>query len=103
MKRVYQNRAWFNDLQGKSEVWLRAGLYRPFSSYPFIVRDITVPDDTPLATIVENGGNYLEAVDHLGNYEPKHNATYRLVFQSKHRTLTSQEVERSVGEIMAAA
>jgi phenylalanyl-tRNA synthetase beta chain len=76
-------------------------VFRPYSVYPFISRDIAlwVPDETmrPEAEemIRENGGNLLVRLSLFDEFKKggKTSLAWRLVFQSKARTLTDEEVE----------
>jgi len=77
----------------------RLGAYKPFSVYPFIVRDIAlwVPADTDeeaAKTIVrENAGELLARIDQFDRFEKdgKVSLAFRLVFESMERTLTDEE------------
>lgn len=79
-------------------------IYKPFSQYPFVLRDIAVwvPEDVSkedlLEVIKENAGDLL-VKDRLFDEFSKDGRTsyaYRLVFQSYEKTLTDEEV----GDIM---
>lgn len=95
---MYKNRQWWDEESQKPGKYIPEGMYRPFSLYPTSVRDITVPDDETIpAILIANGGRYLETLWKVGEYAPKKNVTYRLVFQSFSRNLTREEVD----EVMA--
>lgn len=74
--------------------------YRPFSVYPFIMRDIAlwVPGGTDTSSIEsvirENAGELLARLDQFDQFEKEGRVSYafRLVFQSMGRTLTDDEV-----------
>ena len=78
-----------------------AVLYKPFSQYPFVVRDIAVwvPESTEpndlVNTMKSNAGNLLVREPWLIDEYKKENRisyAYRLVFQSSEKTLTDEEV-----------
>lgn len=88
----------------------RLGAYKPFSVYPFITRDIAlwVPSGTE-AREIENvirvgAGDLLARFDQFDRFEKKGRVSYafRLIFQSRERTLTDQEVS-GIMEPMTAA
>lgn len=96
---VYQNRQWWNEEEHKPEP-LDKG-FRMYSDYPFIVRDVTIPDtNDALMNLIANRGKYLERVWLKNKYEEKNNATYTLVFQSKYRSLTNEEVNAQVEKMI---
>jgi len=76
------------------------GAYKPFSVYPFIVRDIAfwVPAGTDvgrtMSYIREQAGELLVRVDQFDRFEKggKVSLAFRLVFESMERTLTDSEV-----------
>lgn len=81
--------------------------YKPFSPYPFIVRDIAVwvsgDGKEELASIlVEEGGELLALTPKLFDEFSKDGKTsygYRLVFQAKDRTLTDDEANSAMEKI----
>lgn len=74
--------------------------YKPFSVYPFITRDIAlwVPNGTEVSVIEsvlrEGAGELLIRFDQFDHFEKEGRVSYafRLVFQSRERTLTDEEV-----------
>ncbi|MCX6788025.1 MAG: hypothetical protein NT108_02600 [Candidatus Kaiserbacteria bacterium] len=86
------------------------GAYKPFSVYPFITRDIAlwVPSGTEVSTIEsvirENAGELLARLDQFDQFEKEGRVSYafRLVFQSRERTLTDDEVNDIMEKISAA-
>ncbi|HQT82566.1 MAG TPA: phenylalanine--tRNA ligase subunit beta [Candidatus Paceibacterota bacterium] len=76
------------------------GSYKPFSVYPFIVRDIAlwVPGGTESTGVEEmirtNAGELLMRLDQFDRFEKEGRISlaFRLVFQSVERTLTDEEV-----------
>lgn len=91
--------------------------YKPFSPYPFMVRDIAVfvPEGTkegePLAIIEKNAGDLLVRRQLFDVFEKKFpdgtaktSYAFRMVFQSHERTLTDDEVNaimKRIGDEMA--
>lgn len=86
------------------------GAYKSFSVYPFITRDIAlwVPSGTDVSVIEsvlrENAGELLLRLDQFDHFEKEGRVSYafRLVFQSRERTLTDDEVSGIMGKISAA-
>lgn len=88
------------------------GAYRPFSLYPFIIRDISMwltdSDEargTVFAIFAEHGGELLQQVqllDQFTNKEGRQSLAFRLIFQSFERTLTDDEVNVIMENISAA-
>ena len=88
------------------------GAYRPFSSYPFIVRDISmwITDSDEARGIVfalfaEHGVGLLQQVqlvDQFTNKEGRESLAFRLIFQSFERTLTDNEVNSIMANITTA-
>ncbi len=88
------------------------GAYRPFSVYPFIVRDISmwITDSDEARGIVlklfaEHGAGLLQQVqllDQFTNKEGRQSLAFRLIFQSFERTLTDDEVNAIMVTITAA-
>ncbi|MFA5877453.1 MAG: phenylalanine--tRNA ligase subunit beta [Candidatus Paceibacterota bacterium] len=76
------------------------GLYKPFSLYPFIVRDIAfwVPDGTDVGPtrshIVESAGPLVVRCELFDTFSKDGRTSYafRLVFQADDRTLTDEEI-----------
>jgi phenylalanyl-tRNA synthetase beta chain len=78
------------------------GAYKPFSLYPFIVRDISmwITDSDEARGVVfnlfaEHGAGLLQQVqllDQFINKEGRQSLAFRLIFQSFDRTLTDEEV-----------
>lgn len=86
------------------------GAYAPFSVYPFVTRDIAfwAPAGTDggrtTSTIQNAAGELLVKIDLFDTFEKNDRVSYafRLVFESKERTLTDEEVN-SIMEKVAAA
>ncbi len=76
------------------------GAYKPFSTYPFITRDIALwtPSGTESAEVMrlirENASELLMRLDQFDTFEKEGRVScaYRLVFQSMERTLTNDEI-----------
>ena len=90
------------------------GAYKPFSIYPFIVRDIAlwVPAGTKAESIEkiirENAGLLLVRLDQFDTFQKGEKVSYafRLVFESPERTLTDEEVNgvmKGVGDALTTA
>ncbi len=77
------------------------GAYRPFSTYPFITRDIALwaPGGTEAGEIENviqaNSGDLLVRLDQFDRFEKEGRISYafRLIFQSMDRTLTDEEMK----------
>lgn len=96
---------WSNDLKIKNQLRL-GNKYVPVSKYPSIMRDISfvvgsdfVPNNY-FDLIRDAGGDLVEEVKLIDKYEDaekfgknKISYTYRIVYQSYHRTLLSAEVD----------
>lgn len=88
----------------------RLGAYKPFSMYPFIVRDIAlwVPADTndgfTKSIIQEHAGELLVRIDQFDRFEKdeKVSLAFRLVFESTERTLTDEEIHGVMGRVSGA-
>jgi phenylalanyl-tRNA synthetase beta chain len=86
------------------------GAYKPFSMYPFIVRDIAAwmpngtESDVVEKIIRENASNLLIRIDQFDRFEKegKTSLAFRLVFQSFERTLTDDEVNAIMQKISVA-
>lgn len=88
------------------------GAYRPFSLYPFIMRDISMwITDSPEARgtvfklFAEQGTGLLRQVqllDQFTNKEGRQSLAFRLIFQSFDRTLTDEEVNTIMVAITTA-
>lgn len=91
------------------------GAYKPFSIYPFIVRDIALwvvdgakgaeRSEASIRSIIrEHAGELLVRLDQFDRFEKegKVSYTFRLVFQSRERTLTDDGVNSIVGNITAS-
>ena len=85
--------------------------YVPFSIYPLITRDIAlwVPEGTSVATVAsmirDTAGPLCVRVTHMDTFtkEGRTSVAFRLVFQSKQKTLTASEVDIPMGMIYDAA
>lgn len=81
--------------------------YKPFSIYPFVLRDIAVwvPDTTTpelvLSLIQEHAGDLLIRTDIFDTFskEGKTSYAFHLVFQSMGRTLTDSEVNETMQKV----
>ncbi len=86
------------------------GKYKPFSIYPFILRDIAVwtPKGTEsvevVALIRANAGELLVRVDQFDSFEKDNRVSYafRMVFEAEGRTLTDTEINTYMEEITKA-
>lgn len=86
------------------------GAYKPFSIYPFIVRDIALwtsgeaEAGEPERIIQENAGELLTRLDQFDRFEKEGRVSlaFRLVFQSMERTLTDDEINGVMEKISAA-
>lgn len=86
------------------------GAYQPFSLYPFIVRDIAlwVPSGTDSPSIQEDirahASDLLVRLDQFDTFEKEGRVSYafRLIFQSRERTLTDDEINVIMATITAA-
>ncbi len=86
------------------------GAYKPFSVYPFIVRDIAlwvpdgIDDGHTMSIIRGNAGGMPVRLDQFDRFEKegKVSLAFRLVFQSMERTLTDEEVNGIMEKISAA-
>lgn len=86
------------------------GAFKPFSSYPFITRDIAlwVPSgtkpETVEQTIRKEGGPLLVRLDRFDEFTKEGRTSYafRLIFESMERTLTDKEVNTSMERITKA-
>ncbi len=85
--------------------------YAPFSIYPSITRDIAlwVPEGTSVATVAsiirDVAGPLCIRHTHMDTFtkEGRMSVAFRLVFQSKQKTLTASEVDTPMGMIYDAA
>jgi phenylalanyl-tRNA synthetase beta chain len=86
------------------------GAYKPFSAYPFIVRDIAAwtpksADESAFERLVrEHAGALLVRVDFVDRFEREGRISLalRLVFQSYERTLTDDEVNGVMARVTEA-
>ncbi len=86
------------------------GAYKPFSTYPFVLRDIAlwVPAGTETAAIEnmlrENAGELLVRLDQFDRFEKEGRVSYAfsLVFESPERTLTDEEVNKVMEKVTTA-
>ncbi len=86
------------------------GAYKPFSIYPFIVRDIAfwMPADTEVGPtrshIQEQAGELLARLDQFDRFEKEGRVSlaFRMVFQSMERTLTDEEVNGVMARVSEA-
>jgi phenylalanyl-tRNA synthetase beta chain len=83
--------------------------YKPFSVYPFIVRDVAlwVPEGTLIAEVSEaiqsSAGHLLIRLEQFDTFSKERRTSYafRLVFQAFDRTLTDQEVNGWMEKVTA--
>ncbi len=86
-------------------------LYKPFSQYPSVSRDIAmwVSEGMALETVEQvlrtAAGNLLVRLTHLDTFtkEGRTSLAYRLVFQSNEKTLDGSEVDALMGAVYDAA
>lgn len=86
------------------------GVYKPFSAYPFIVRDIAlwVPNTTDASDVEnlirKNASDLLVRLDQFDRFEKEGRVSlaFRLVFESMDRTLTDEEVNGIMEKISVA-
>jgi phenylalanyl-tRNA synthetase beta subunit len=91
--------------------------YAPIAKFPSVMRDLSImvepatKVDDVLNVIENTGGTLLVDADLLDIYEgedeaadvvPQKSMLFRLIFQSSERTLTDEEVNKAVEEIMSA-
>ncbi|HUY05386.1 MAG TPA: phenylalanine--tRNA ligase subunit beta [Candidatus Paceibacterota bacterium] len=102
------------DANDYAPVRYELGAYKPFSLYPFIVRDIAmwIPKEisenefrASFDTLVMNSFSNLSCtINFLDRFEKEGRVSYafRLVFQSRERTLTDDEVNAVMDRVSAA-
>ncbi len=86
------------------------GLYKPFSVYPFALRDIALwtPAGTEGAVVEqvirEQAGELLVRLDQFDRFEKEGRISYgfRLAFQSMDRTLTEEEISGTMDKVTTA-
>jgi phenylalanyl-tRNA synthetase beta subunit len=86
------------------------GMYKPFSLYPFITRDIAFwapagTEATEIENIIrENAGELLARLDQFDRFKKEGRVSYgfRMVFQSMDRTLTDEGVSGVMTKISSA-
>ena len=88
----------------------RMGAYRPYSPYPFALRDVAVW--TPAGTeesevsnaIVKEAGDLLVRIDLFDRFEKEGRISYafRLVFESMERTLSDADLDPAMERVSAA-
>jgi phenylalanyl-tRNA synthetase beta chain len=84
--------------------------YKPFSLYPFILRDIAawVPtgadDGITMSIIKQEAGGLLARIDLFDSFTKENRTSYafRLVFEAMDRTLTDVEINSIMGGVTAA-
>lgn len=84
--------------------------YRPFSNYPYVVRDIafwtpqTTTETEALGVVKKNAGPLAVRVDCFDRFEKDGRVSYgfRIVFQSHQKTLTAEEVDAVMHTISSA-
>jgi len=83
------------------------GVYRPYSLYPFALRDIAVwtPEGTEesevASAIAKDAGDYLVRIDLFDRFEKEDRTSYafRLVFESSDRTLADTDLDPAMERI----
>lgn len=91
------------------EVRLTDSIYKPFSSYPFMLRDIAlwVPSQVAqgvIETIIRSeAGELLVRLDHFDSFEKEGQVShaFHLVFQSYDRTLSDMEINGVMEKVVA--
>lgn len=86
------------------------GTYRPFSSYPFALRDIAVwtpagTEESQVALVIEKeAGDLLARIDRFDRFdkEDRTSFAFRLVFQSFERTLADTDLDPLMEKVTAA-
>lgn len=86
------------------------GMYKPFSLYPFITRDIALwapagTEATEIENVIRgNAGELLVRLDQFDRFEKEGRVSYgfRMVYQAMDRTLTDEEVSAVMIEISSA-
>lgn len=86
------------------------GAYRPYSAYPFALRDIAVwtPDGTVESEvaniIVSASGDHLARIDQFDQFEKDGRVSYafRLVFESMERTLADTDLDPAMAAVTEA-
>ena len=89
---------------------IRLGAYTPFSVYPSALRDVAVwvPSGTELSevstVIMSAAGEYLARLDYFDRFEKEGRISYafRLVFESKDRTLSDKDLDPAMERITHA-
>ena len=84
--------------------------YKPFSLYPFIIRDVAlwVPEVTDpevvMSSIAKNAGSLLVKCELFDTFSKDGRKSYafRLLFQSNERTLTDEEINSVMEKVTAA-
>lgn len=91
-------------------ITMKLGKYRPFSIYPFALRDIAVwtpagTEETEVQNIIlKAGGDFLVRIDLFDRFqkEDRISYAYRLVFESMERTLSDTDIDPVMARITAA-
>lgn len=86
------------------------GRFRPYSAYPFALRDIAVwtpegtEDSEVVNRIVKEAGEYLARIDLFDRFEKDGRVSYafRLVFESLERTLADTDLDPAMARITEA-
>lgn len=89
---------------------IRQGTYRPYSPYPFALRDIAVwtPEGTEESevtnAIIKDAGEFLARIDLFDRFEKEGRISYafRLVFESMERTLADTDLDPAMERVTAA-
>jgi len=99
---------WEIDLENFKKMIIQEIEFQPLPLYPAVIRDISffikksVLIDNILFTIQNSGVKYLEDVDLFDIYEKEgeeKSLSFHLVFRSKEKTLTSEEVDQEMEKI----
>lgn len=91
-------------------VTVSQGAYRPYSPYPFALRDIAVwtlegtEESEVTMAIIKEAGDYLARIDLFDRFEKDGRTSYafRLVFESMERTLADTDLDPAMERITAS-
>jgi phenylalanyl-tRNA synthetase beta chain len=99
---------WEIDLENLRKIIIKEIEFQPLPLYPAVIRDISffikknVLIDNILFTIQNSGVKYLEDVDLFDIYEKEgeeKSLSFHLIFRSKEKTLTSEDVDQEMEKI----
>ena len=100
----------FVDTNGGELTKQRLGMFAPFSSYPFAIRDVAVwvltgTQEAEVANAIRNAaGSLVVRMDCFDRFEKEERTSYafRLIFQSFERTLTEDDLEPAMTAVYNA-